>query len=526
MPMRRWVLVGALLSLGWVPVVGADDGLSPPPALLLAPGQIHTVPVQQVERIAIGDPEIVDVTIVSPSQLLVQGKKIGTTNLLLWDARGEQQIAVTVTDPRPEAVSQELKELVRKLGYPALQVELRSGKVFLVGEVETAEQQSALEQMASSFQGVVVNLVTMKTKAPAAEAPGELVRLSVQVIDISRSDMEKLGVKWSESVALTETQPAASSISDQLLRIGESAQRTNFVATLNALVQKNKARILSEPKLVTASGKEASSFIGVEVPIISATSISTDTTSVNASIEFRKTGVLLKMTPRVRPHAQITTTMEAEVSSVDSSVGLTVPVGSKTVLVPGFKVRKASTEVTTASGETIVIAGLLEAEDSDTVSQVPALGSMPVLGRLFRSPELKATQRELVITVTPELLGGEETEADRRVAVEQALAVAEVTASVDDPRLRYALQVQERIAKALRYPQREKELNLDGTVKLTLHLFADGTLGRAVVSESSGLESLDLEALKAAESQAPYPAFPSQLSERELWLEVPVIFRP
>ena len=106
------------------------------------------------------------------------------------------------------------------------------------------------------------------------------------------------------------------------------------------------------------------------------------------------------------------------------------------------------------------------------------------------------------------------------------MAVAEVTASVDDPRLRYALQIQERIAKAMRYPQREKELNLEGRVKLKLHLFADGTLGRVTGSESSGVESLDLEALKAAESQAPYPGFPSQLVQKELWLEVPVIFRP
>ena len=132
----------------------------------------------------------------------------------------------------------------------------------------------------------------------------------------------------------------------------------------------------------------------------------------------------------------------------------------------------------------------------------------------------------MVIAVTPELVADEAQTTDRRLALEQALAVAEVTASVDDPRLRYALTIQDRVAKALRYPQREKELNIDGTVKLKLHLFADGTLGRAMVSESSGIESFDLEAVKAAESQSPYPGFPSQLSERELWLEVPIIFRP
>jgi TonB family protein len=128
--------------------------------------------------------------------------------------------------------------------------------------------------------------------------------------------------------------------------------------------------------------------------------------------------------------------------------------------------------------------------------------------------------------VTPEILVDEAVKADHQLALEQALSVAEVTSSIEDPRLRYALQVQDRIAKALRYPEREKELNLEGTVKLKLHLFSDGTLGRAMVSKSSGIESLDAEALKVAESQAPYPQFPGQLPERELWLEIPVIFRP
>jgi len=237
----------------------------------------------------------------------------------------------------------------------------------------------------------------------------------------------------------------------------------------------------------------------------------------------------LKMTPTVQRRddgSRITTVIESEVSGVDKTVGLSVPVGTNTILVPGFKVRRATTEVTTASGETIVIAGLLEAEDTHDLTQVPGLGNIPVVGRLFRSPETKATQRELVIAVTPELLEDEGETTDRRLALEQALAVAEVTASVDDPRLRYALQIQDRIAKAIRYPQREKELDMDGTVKLRLHLFADGTLGRAVVTESSGLEALDLEAIKAAESQSPYPGFPTQMTERELWLDVPVIFRP
>lgn len=110
--------------------------------------------------------------------------------------------------------------------------------------------------------------------------------------------------------------------------------------------------------------------------------------------------------------------------------------------------------------------------------------------------------------------------------LEQALSSAEVVSSVEDPSLRYALQVQERIARAIRYPLRESHQELSGRVKVRLHLFRDGTLGQATVSESSGTGAFDAEALKAAETQAPYPPFPPGLVQPDLWLEVPVLFRP
>jgi pilus assembly protein CpaC len=524
----------ALLAAGWLAAPrgapAAETDAKPPVAgILLAPGQIQTVSVSEVQRIAVGDPEVADVTIISPTEILIQAKRAGTTNLILWDARGQQQATISVVDPRPDAVARELTEMLASRNLLNVKVKVQDNKVFLLGEVGTKEELNNLETITSAFPQTVVNVVTVRTIPPPPPAPAPMVKLSVQVIDINRSDLEQLGIKWSEGFTVGQPEAEDLTLRESLTKFGTGLTRTSISATLSALVQRNKARVLSEPKLVTASGREASSFIGVEVPVLQATAVGTDSTSVNASIDFRETGVLLRMTPNVLPAEQdrkITTVLEAEVSGVDTSVGLSVPVGSRTITVPGFKVRKANTEVTTASGETIIIAGLLEAEDTDTMSQVPGLGGMPVIGRLFRSPELKSTQRELVITVTPELLHDEADTVDRQMALEQALAVAEVTASVDDPRLRYALQIQERIASALRYPQREKELNIDGTVKLKLHLFADGSLGRAAVSQSSGVETLDMEALKAAETQAPYPGFPSQLVEKELWLEVPVIFRP
>ena len=499
-----------------------------PASISLAPGELWSVPVDEIKRVAVGDPEVVDVTVVSPNEVLLQGKAAGTTNLLLWDRQGQHVSNIEVVDRTTEALEGQLRQLVAQLGLPGVQVKRENNKLFLIGDVPRQADADRLEQMLASFKGVT-NLaqVLVPTAAPVAPL---LVKLAVQVIDISRKDLERLGVNWGESLKFTEPEVSDLTGSKALFgRWGTSLTRGSLPMTLNALVQQNRARVLAEPKLVTASGKEASSFIGVEVPVISTTSFGTSTSSVSASIEFRKTGVLLKMTPNVNPKdpdRKITTAMEAEVSDIDRSVGLSVPVGSQTIVVPGFKVRKANTEVTTISGETIMIAGLLQAEDSRNLSQVPALGSMPVLGRLFRSPEAETTQRELVIAVTPELVGESEVTTEKAMALEQALSVAEVTASVENPVLRYALQVQERIAKSLRYPQREKELSINGQIKLRVHLLRDGTLKQATISESSGFESFDQAALKAAESQSPFPPFPSDVAQQELWLELPVLFRP
>jgi len=137
---------------------------------------------------------------------------------------------------------------------------------------------------------------------------------------------------------------------------------------------------------------------------------------------------------------------------------------------------------------------------------------------------VEESQREIVIVLTPTLLVEKDLTTDKTLALERSLAVAEVTASREDPRLQYVLKVQERILNALRYPKDDTSLKAGGRVTLKLHLLADGSLEQATVVESSGIESLDLEALEAARSQSPYPMFPQQVTERDLWLKLPVIF--
>jgi TonB family protein len=291
-------------------------------------------------------------------------------------------------------------------------------------------------------------------------------------------------------------------------------------ATLAALVTQGKARILAEPKLVAASGKEATSLLGVEVPIITATSVSSGTVTQN--IEFRDTGVELKFRPTVLENQRsIQLVIDAKVSSIDTTNAITV----SGIRVPGFRVRETTTEIVTDSGQAVFIAGLLQDEEKKNISQIPAVGSIPVLGNLFRSTEFIRGQTELIIIVTPDLDLDRTPSAERTLALEQALAYPEVPGAYEETVRRYALKVHDRISQSLRYPIVEGWPRTSGQVKLRLHLARDGTLLRAVVAEPSGIEAFDREALQATESQSPFPPFPVNLPQQDLWLELPVIFR-
>ncbi len=521
-------LVVADLATGSGTEVGKSEAAPMPPAIFMEPGAIQSLAVDGLTRVAIGDPKVADVTVVSASELLLQAKAGGATTLILWDRRGQRSSVVEVIDRTPEAMTAQLRQVLKELRFADIQVTREGDKIFLSGQVPTKADVDRLKEILTAYEGMVTSLVTTPAVPPAPFVAPQSVKLTVQLVEITREGTEKLGVDWEDKLTFTETTfgavgPQGVSLReriDKAFKFG-SLSRTGLNPVLNMLVSQGKARILAEPKLVAASGKQASTFLGVEVPIITATSISSGV--VTQQIEFKQTGVELKFQPTVLADGRsIQLPIDAKVSSIDKTVSITV----SGIVVPGFRIRHTQTEIVTESGQAVLIAGLIQDEEKKNLSQIPGVGSIPVLGNLFRSTEFTNGQTELILIVTPELTVDAELTADRAFALEQALASTEVAGSVTDPMRRYALQVQDRIAKALRYPAREQELHIGGRMKLRLHLFRDGALGRAVVSEPSGIEVFDQEALKAAQIQSPYPQFPSDLSQQDLWLEVPVLFRP
>ncbi|TQV63298.1 MAG: type II and III secretion system protein family protein, partial [Halothiobacillaceae bacterium] len=163
---------------------------------------------------------------------------------------------------------------------------------------------------------------------------------------------------------------------------------------LTALEEKGLAKVLAEPNLVSLSGQEANFLVGGEFPYPVPTGLG------QFGIEFKEFGVGLKFTPTVLNSHKINLKLGAEVSSLDYSRGTSI--GGTAV--PGVATRRTATTVEVADGQSFAIAGLLQNNMNNAINQLPGLGTLPVLGALFRSTDYQREESELVIIVTPRLV--------------------------------------------------------------------------------------------------------------------------
>jgi pilus assembly protein CpaC len=170
-----------------------------------------------------------------------------------------------------------------------------------------------------------------------------------------------------------------------------AAAATDFSAA--ARFDDGAARVLSRPRLICASGEKAEFAAGGEIPILMAT-------QNQFSVEFRKFGIILRITPTADRTGNIATDIYAEISDLDRSIS----VRANGFEVPGFRVRDVKTSVTIQDGETIVLSGLFSYTDDKEVSKVPLLGHIPILGELFKSRSFIEHKTELAIYVTPRLI--------------------------------------------------------------------------------------------------------------------------
>jgi pilus assembly protein CpaC len=361
----------------------------------------------QFSDIVVGDPETADVAPLTNQTLYVLGRKLGTTNVTLFD---EQKRLVAVIDIEVTHNVRGLQQALQN-SIPGAHIRIRSinGRVLLEGEVPSAPAAEKAMQIAGEFVGEdVTNSLTV--------AANQQVNLEVRFIEASRQAGKELGV----NLNLTDNGngvatgggvlPVPPSPLPPLIGVSTFSGTLPFGAVLanilgngispdvviTALEQKRLARRLAEPNLTTMSGQPASFHAGGEFPI----PVAQDDGEIE--IEFKEFGVRLTFVPYVLDNGLINLKIEPEVSEIDPTASVRVAAGG--VLIPGLSVRRASTNVELRDGQSFAIAGLLQSINQKTSEQVPWLGDVPIIGTLFRSAAFQKRESDLVIIVTPRLV--------------------------------------------------------------------------------------------------------------------------
>lgn len=237
----------------------------------------------------------------------------------------------------------------------------------------------------------------------------ELKQVSVEakILAIDKSASKNLGIEWMWSTAPQYPTRNENSVTRNyndntgygILKFGRSYEGYPFEwyygAKINALVENGKAKILSRPNVTTIQGKEAIIEVGSEVPI---PKLETTNSTTTTSIEYRDAGIILKYTPRINFDGTITATIHTEVST---------PQYVEDLRAYKFYKRSADTTVTVKDGEAMVIGGLIGAEEEKSLSKIPFLGDLPILGALFRNHRNNKSESELIIFLTAHVLGEE-----------------------------------------------------------------------------------------------------------------------
>jgi pilus assembly protein CpaC len=406
-----------------------------------------------IERVSVGNPDVADILILRARELYVLGKDLGTTNVLLWNDDDQLIGSVAVE------VTHDLDGLKRKLfelfpteqvnAYAAQRSIVLSGSVSSVGvmdaalqlargylaQVGTAIQEQQFEQQQASSEdrtgGQIINLMQV--------AGAQQVMLEVKVAEIARTELRRFEMKFNgidigssrwnvggvnggatfpdalfepDDVRIPifgENAPFGPVI-DEFMPNPLSIEDTGFFAslltgngllnlTLDAAKEQGLAKILAEPTLTTLSGQEARFLSGGEFPIPVPQGLN------GVTIEFKEFGVGLQFVPVVLGSGHVNLKLNISVSELtnSSNVVLSAQGSTGSFLVPSLSKRSASATVELMDGQTMGIAGLISEDLREAVNKFPGLGSIPILGNLFRSQQFVKGETELVILVTPRL---------------------------------------------------------------------------------------------------------------------------
>jgi pilus assembly protein CpaC len=390
---------------------------------------------EPVTRMSIGNPQVADITLISPREVYVLGKALGSTNLILWTRAGR----TTIVDV---SIGIDVAPLQAKLGQllpteTDILVEAAAGSIVLSGTVSDAVKAGYAVSLAEAYvrdlnrslilpvvagettvaPGTAVSVGGATTGGAVRSAVGDVgarvvnllkvrdpqqVMIEVKVAEISKTLLDRLGVELNLSGSIFgSTWRILSTLFDPTTGGIVGFQGTDDFLRFHAQKDDGMVRLLAEPNIVTISGQEGSFLSGGKVFIPVERTV--ENGQLAFTLEEKEFGVGLKFTPTVLESGTINLKIAPEVSQVNSSGTPFLTTGGATSVLPSFTVRRASTVVQLRDGQTLAIAGLLQNNLNEVIRAIPVLGEIPILGALFRSADFQNDKSELVFLVTPRL---------------------------------------------------------------------------------------------------------------------------
>jgi pilus assembly protein CpaC len=372
-----------------------------------------------VRRLAVGNGQVLNATVLDDRQVLVLAEEEGQSSLYVWRRNGEHAYTITVVPANVGRLLTEVKALIGD--NPKVTARVIGDKIVLEGNDLTDEHARRLEEIGKRYPQIV-NLISRVGLEP-------MVVTEVRLLEIRKTTLRDLGIKWNTENIQGPTYGIIGDISrsrpfipppdgtgtasgfgaivrDRVSPFASYLElNSTITSAIRAAVNRGDATFLAEPRLTTKSGGSAKFLAGGEVPIPVANGFG------NVSVQFKPYGVKLEVSPLVGESGAVNLSVLAELSAVDADL----TVGN----LPAFLTRRTDTQVNLMPNDTLIISGLFDGATAKTLEKVPGIGDVPILGELFRSRRFRRNETDLVIMLTPRLVSAE-TAAAREAANEQS----------------------------------------------------------------------------------------------------------
>lgn len=361
-----------------------------------------------VGRFSVSNPDIAEAVLVTPSQVLVNGKGFGQVNFIAWEHSGGAYLVFDVfVRTNLSLIDSQIRALFPK---EDIRMSQANGSVVLSGSVVDAKTSAQVQSVVEAAGFKTVNMLASPVKAALQ------VQLHIQVAEVSRNKAKDLGTSYAyqggsssgylnsgggpsalESPKVSPGMPLLGSLSSTALNL--LLGTGNTLGMVRAMSQQGNLRALAEPNMIVMDGQEASFLAGGEFPVPVIQSAD-NKTGVSIAVLFKEYGVRLKVKPTIIDEDHIRLELEPEVSTIDFANGVKID----NFVIPALRTRRAKTGIELRDGQSFSLAGLIDNNEVRTLSKVPVIGDIPILGALFRSKSFQKNETELMFIVTAEIV--------------------------------------------------------------------------------------------------------------------------